>query len=290
MKVLITGANGMLGQDLVAAANAVHHEVVALSRDELDVTNPAAVQRTFERELPQAVVNCAAFTKVDRAEAEETAAFHVNAEGAGVVATAAATINAKVVYPSTDYVFDGAKGEPYVESDPPNPRGAYGRTKLAGEIATAQANPRHMIVRTSWLFGVGGPNFVETMLGLAEKQNEVLVVRDQTGSPTFTGHLAQGIVQLLDYEALGIHHVTGSEWCTWWDFAVEIFRQSQVECKVLSATTEMLDRPAPRPEFSALISTRADSVVLPRWDHGLHSYLLARAESASVDSQEVPQQ
>jgi dTDP-4-dehydrorhamnose reductase len=282
VKVLVTGANGMLGKDVAAAANAVHHEVVALGREDLDVTDAGAVQRVFERELPAVVVNCAAFTAVDRAELEEDAAFAVNAEGAGVVATAAASINAKVIYPSTDYVFDGLNTEPYVEVDEPNPRSAYGRTKLAGEVATAQANPRHLIVRTSWLFGLHGPNFVETMLALAEKQNEVLVVRDQTGCPTFTGHLADAIVQLLDFEALGIHHIAGGESCTWWDFAVEIFRQAQVDCTVLSGSTEMLDRPAPRPPFSALISTRADSIVLPRWDHGLHSYLLARSERSAT--------
>ncbi|MBK5230799.1 MAG: NAD(P)-dependent oxidoreductase, partial [Thermoleophilia bacterium] len=207
----------------------------------------------------------------------------VNGDAAGIVAAAAAAVDAKVYYPSTDYVFDGLKNEPYTESDVTNPLNAYGRGKLAGEFATAEANPRHAIVRSSWLYGLAGRNFVETMLSLAERQNEVLVVRDQIGCPTYTRQLADAIVELFDYEALGVMHIAGGEQCSWYDFAIEIFRQSQLDVKVLSATTDMLGRPAPRPPFSALVSERDDVPVLPRWDHGLHAYLSARNERAAAD-------
>lgn len=283
MKVLVTGADGMLGSDIVAAADAEHHEVAAYGRARLDITNKLAVRRVFEEELPAVVVNCAAYTGVDDAETDERAATLVNGEAAGIVAEVAAEFGAKVFYPSSDYVFDGLKGEPYVESDATNPMSAYGRSKLAGEIATAQANPRHAIVRTSWLYGIEGRNFVQTMLTLAEQQSEVLVVRDQIGCPTYTRQLADSIVQLFDYETLGVMHIAGGEHCSWYDFAREIFRQSQLDVKVLSATTDMLDRPAPRPPFSALVTEREDVPLLPRWDHGLHSYLVARRERVTAD-------
>ena len=173
----------------------------------------------------------------------------VNGDGAGNVAAAAAERGASVVYVSSDYVFDGAKGEPYVETDQPAPLSAYGRTKLAGEEATTAANKRHFVVRSSWLFGIGGGNFVETMLRLAADHGEVLVVRDQVGSPTYTWHLAYGLVRLIEGVEFGIHHMAAAGSCSWYEFAREIFEQAKVECKVLSATTEMLGRPAPRPRL-----------------------------------------
>ncbi|MBJ7347495.1 MAG: dTDP-4-dehydrorhamnose reductase [Thermoleophilaceae bacterium] len=282
MKVIITGAQGMLGHDVAAAADAVHHEVVSLGRSDLDICNRDAVMRCFERELPAAVVNCAAYTAVDLAESEADQAFAINGEAAGHVAAAAAAVGARVIYPSTDYVFDGTKDEPYVESDATNPLGVYGKSKLEGELQTAAANGRHTIMRTSWLFGTHGRNFVDTMLQLATKQNEVLVVRDQVGCPTYTRHLADAIVELLDYETLGVLHTAGAGQCSWWDFAVEIFRQAQVECKVLSSTTNMLDRPAPRPLFTAMVSERADAPILAPWDHGLHAFLMERAGLADI--------
>lgn len=278
MKVLITGAGGMLGTNLIAEANAVHHEVCAVTREELDITDFDAVVDRFERELPAVVVNCAAFTDVDGAEDREGEAFRINADGAGNVAAAAAHIGAKVIHVSTDYVFDGTKQEPYVESDPTAPIGAYGRTKLAGEAQVEANNPRHLIVRTSWLFGIGGKNFVETMLTLAGKQNEVLVVADQFGCPTYARELAAAIVEQFDFERLGVMHVAGEGVTTWFDFAREIFRQSQLETSVMSGTTSMLGRPAPRPVNSALVSERDDAPKLKRWDHGLHAYLIERSQ------------
>lgn len=270
----------MLGHDVVVACRAVNHEVAAFAHDDLDITDPVAVELAMNRELPQAVINCAAYTAVDLAETEPERASTVNADGAGIVAAAANEIGARVFYISTDYVFDGSKVEPYVESDETHPLGAYGKSKHEGELRTVAANPRHTILRTSWLFGLHGKNFVETMLTLAKQQNEVLVVRDQVGCPTYSRHLAEAIAELLDFETLGTMHVAGAGYCSWWDFAVEIFRQAQVDCNVLSGTTDMLDRPAPRPPFGAIESERPDALVLPRWDHGLHDYLLERAHAA----------
>lgn len=275
----------MLGHDVVAEANAVHHEVVALTREGLDVTDYDAVATRFERELPAVVINCAAWTDVDGAEAREDDAFAINADGAGNVSAAAAHIGARIIHISTDYVFNGDKREPYVESDPVGALGAYGRTKLAGEEQVAMNNPRHLIVRTSWLYGLGGKNFVETMLSLAEKQNEILVVADQYGCPTYSRELAGALVELIDFERLGVMHICGEGVTTWYDFAREIFRQSQSEVSVLSGVTAMLDRPAPRPLNSAMVSERDDAPRLPRWDHGLHAYLLARTARESIERQ-----
>jgi dTDP-4-dehydrorhamnose reductase len=276
MKVLVTGAGGMLGRDVVLAAGNAGHDVVGFGHTELDVTDAGALARKFELERPDVVINCAAWTDVDGAEEAEEAALGVNGTAAGLVASAAAEVGASVVYVSSDYVFDGAKGAPYVETDETAPLSAYGRTKLAGEEATAAANKRHFVVRSSWLFGIGGSNFVETMLRLAATQNEVLVVRDQVGSPTYTWHLAYGIVRLIEGVEFGIHHMAAGGACSWYDFAREIFDQAKVECRVLSATTDMLGRPAPRPAFSALESQREHAIELPSWRDGLAAYLAQR--------------
>jgi dTDP-4-dehydrorhamnose reductase len=266
----------MLGRDVALAANNAGHIVAALSRTELDVTDAEAVTARFERDRPDVVINCAAWTDVDGAEEAEERAMAVNGTGAGNVSAAAALVGAKIVYVSTDYVFDGQKDQPYVEVDEPAPQSAYGRTKLAGEEATAAANRRHFVVRSSWLFGIGGPNFVETMLQLAADHGEVLVVRDQVGSPTYTWHLAAGLVRLIEGSAYGVHHMAAEGACSWYDFAREIFDQAKVECNVLSATTDMLSRPAPRPAFSALATQREAPILLPDWRDGLAGYLAQR--------------
>jgi dTDP-4-dehydrorhamnose reductase len=276
MKLLVTGAAGMLGRDVMLAAGNAGHDVVGYGHTELDITDGVAVQAKLEAERPDVVINCAAWTDVDGAEESEEAAMAVNGTGAGNVSAAAEAVGASVVYVSSDYVFDGAKGAPYVESDQPAPLSAYGRTKLAGEETTAAANPRHFIARSSWLFGIAGRNFVETMLQLAADHGEVLVVRDQVGSPTYTWHLASGIVRLIEGLEHGIHHMAAAGSCSWYDFAREIFEQAKVECKVLSGTTEMLGRPAPRPPFSALVSQREHAIALPAWQDGLSGYLAQR--------------
>ncbi|MET0305088.1 MAG: dTDP-4-dehydrorhamnose reductase [Solirubrobacterales bacterium] len=283
MKLLVTGAAGMLGRDVMLAAGNAGHQVVGYGHAELDVADEAAVGVKFEAERPDVVINCAAWTDVDGAEEHEEEATRTNGEGAGNVAAAAAAVGAAVVYVSSDYVFDGSKRADYVETDQTAPLSAYGRSKLAGEEATRAANKRHFVVRSAWLFGTGGPNFVETMLRLAADHGEVLVVRDQVGSPTYTWHLAYGIVRLIEGVEFGIHHMAAAGSCSWYEFAREIFEQAKVECKVMSATTEMLGRPAPRPPFSALTSQREHPIELPSWQDGLAAYLSQRrAESEAV--------
>ena len=276
MKVLVTGAAGMLGRDVMLAAGNAGHDVVGYGRAELDVTDPAALSRKFDLERPDVAINCAAWTDVDGAEEAEEAAFAINGRGAGNVAAAAEEVEARVVHVSTDYVFDGAKGAPYVESDQPAPLSAYARTKLAGEEAVAAANRRHFIVRSAGLFGIAGRNFVDTMLQLSEDRSEVTVVRDQVGSPTYTWHLAYGIVRLIDGMEYGIHHMAAAGQCSWYEFAREIFEQAQVECRVLSITSEEFGAAAPRPAFSALVSQREHAIRLPSWQDGLAGYLAQR--------------
>ena len=264
--IVVTGAAGMLGQDVVSAAG---DGVVALSRADLDVTDAGAAREALDG--ADVVINCAAWTDVDGAEEHAQEALAVNREGARNVAAAAR----RVVYVSTDYVFDGAKRAPYVESDPTAPLQSYGRSKLAGELATAEANPRHFIVRSSWLFGAGGGNFVETMLRLGRERDELRVVDDQVGCPTFTGHLAEAIVALARTEDYGIHHLAGAGACSWYQFAREIFDRSGVECQVEPCTTDEYPLPARRPAWSVLGSERGRS--LPPWQEGLDAYLGVRA-------------
>ena len=275
MKVLVTGAEGMLGHDVVRVAKDVRHQVVALGRDDLDVTDPARVERLITRERPGAVINCAAWTNVDGGEENEREASVVNAQGAGFVADAADKVDAKVIYPSTDYVFDGTAA-PYGESDDTNPINAYGRTKLGGERATALVNGRSFIVRTSWLFGPHGGNFVETMLRLGEGGGPVVVVHDQVGCPTYTGHLAVGLLRLVDTAAYGIHHMSGEGSCSWYEFANEIFRQAEIVTRVMASSSDMMERPAKRPANSVLISRRSAPIKLPPWQRGLSDYLARR--------------
>jgi dTDP-4-dehydrorhamnose reductase len=280
MRLVVTGAVGMLGRDVVEAAQAAGHDVVGLSRAELDVADPAAVDRAVAGARPDAVVNCAAFTDVDGAEERHDEAMAVNGAGAANVAAAAAEAGASVVHVSTDYVFDGTKPAPYVESDMPNPRSAYGRSKLAGERTVAAANPRHAIVRSSWLFGVGGSNFVSTMLTLGAERDEVSVVSDQVGCPTFTGHLAPVLVALAERGTTGLVHLAGAGHTSWHDLAVEIFREAGLDCRVLPSTTAESGRPAPRPANSVLLSERSDAPRLPSWRDGLAEYLAARGVAA----------
>ncbi len=281
-RVLVTGAGGMLGRDVVDACERRGHDVVGLARRDLDVTDGPWVDAFVSRLRPEVIVDCAAWTDVDGAEAHERAAMEVNDTGAGLLAVAAGTVGASIIYPSTDYVFDGTKGSPYVESDLAHPLSAYGRSKLAGETSVAVANSRHIIVRSSWLFGTGGANFIETMLRIGAEQPEVLVVSDQVGSPTYTRHLAGAIALLAESEDYGIHHVAGSGSCSWFEFAQEIFDQGGLETRVMAARTEMLGRPAPRPAYSVLASERPDPVVLPNWRVALAEYMAERDQAAAA--------
>ncbi len=262
-RVLITGAGGQLGralQDVFA-----DDDLVALRREDWDVTSPPSTRLVLgELDL---VLHTAAWTDVDGAEADPQGAAAANVGGTAQ----AASLGAPIVAFSSDYVFDGLKGEPYVESDGPNPLSAYGRTKLHGEAA---AGADAWIVRSSWLFGPTGHNFVRTMLRLGADRDEVAVVDDQRGCPTFVGHLALGVRELVDADRpRGIWHVAAGGDCTWAEFAEAIFSQAGVECRVRRISTEELGRPAARPVRAILRSERAGAPVLPHWREGLRACL-----------------
>jgi dTDP-4-dehydrorhamnose reductase len=271
----------MLGQDVRVAARDGGHDVVAMARGELDITDPEAVDAAVAEAMPEVVINCAAWTNVDGAEAEEPAATAVNGAGAGNVARAAAARDAWTVHVSSDYVFDGRAREPYVESSPTAPLSAYGRSKLAGEReVSAAASSSHTIVRSSWLFGVGGRCFPATIRRLAGERDELTVVDDQVGCPTFTGHLAVALLELAVTRPLGVVHVAGGGRCSWYEFAREIVSASGLACAVRPIRTEDLGLPAPRPAFSVLGSEREGEVPkLPDWRQGLSDYLAVGVSS-----------
>jgi dTDP-4-dehydrorhamnose reductase len=274
MRLLVTGARGMLGRAVCSAAARLGHDVVGLSRAELDVTDDEHVRRVVAAAEPRAVVHCAAWTDVDGAETAEAAATAVNGEGAGNVARAASEVGARMVHLSTDYVFDGTKSTPWVESDPVGPIGAYGRSKLAGELEVAAAAPEHAVVRTAWLFGAGGRNFVDTMLALGGERDEVTVVTDQIGSPTWTVHLAEAVVELAERRGdVGTFHAAGAGACTWYELAVEVFDRAGMTCRVRPTTSERFPRAARRPAYSVLASERDETPVLPAWQQGVAGYL-----------------
>jgi dTDP-4-dehydrorhamnose reductase len=277
MRLLVTGAAGMLGRDVVAAAGDAGHEAVALARADLDITDAPAVRAAVLAARPDAVINCAAWTDVDGAETAEAQATAVNGDGAGHLAEATAATGALLVHVSSDYVFDGQATEPYPEDAPTAPQGAYGRSKLAGEQAIASAGGRHAIVRSAWLFGPHGRNFVDTMRRLGAEREEIAVVDDQVGCPTYTGHLAPALVRIAERGATGILHVTGGGRCSWFDLAVATFEETGLTTRVKPQTTAELGRPAPRPAFSVLASTRDDAPRLAAWRDGLREHL-ARVE------------
>jgi dTDP-4-dehydrorhamnose reductase len=264
-RVLITGAGGQLGYALRQAF--AGDDVLALSRSDWDVTQPASGE--ISRSKPDLVLHAAAWTNVDAAEADPQGAAAVNVGGTAH----AAALKAPLVAYSTDYVFDGRKRSPYVESDGPSPMSAYGRTKLHGEAA---AGPSAWVVRTSWLFGTTGHNFVRTMRRLGAEQDEVAVVDDQRGSPTYVGHLAQATRALVDGGLpTGLWHVSAEGDCTWADFAEAIFEEAGLQCRVRRITTAEFGRPAPRPAYSVLRSERAGAPRLPHWREGLRECLAA---------------
>jgi dTDP-4-dehydrorhamnose reductase len=276
MRLLVIGAAGMLGQDLLAAAQAAGHEPVGLDLPDIDITDAEATLAAVREVAPDAVVNSAAWTDVDGAEAQEELAARVNAEGAGNVASAAAAANALAIQISTDYSFDGTASEPYTESSPTKAIGAYGRTKLAGELAVAEAaTPDFAIVRSSWLFGPHGKNFVDTILRAGAERDELKVVHDQIGCPTYTGHLAQALVEIAERRLTGVLHVAGGGHCSWYDLAVAALEAAGVECTVTPTTAAEYGRPAPRPAYSVLVSEREDAPRLPAWQDGLAAHLAA---------------
>ncbi len=258
--MLVTGAGGQLGAALVKEFAA--DDPVALTRADWDVTLPFTLELA---ERPDLVLHAAAWTDVDGAEDDPQGAAAVNLGGT----QHAAELGAPLVHFSTDYVFDGEKRTPYVESDSPAPRSVYGRTKL---LAEAAAGPDAWIVRSAWLFGSTGTNFVRTMLRLGAERDEVAVVDDQRGSPTYVGHLAAAVRELIELP-YGVYHVAGEGDCTWADFAEAIFEDAGLDCRVRRIATAELGRPAPRPAYSVLRSEQPGTPVLPHWRGGLRECL-----------------
>jgi len=275
-RLLVVGHRGMLGTDLVKRLEAGDVETHGADLPELDITDPAAVARAVDEVRPDVVVNCAAYTDVDGAESHRDEAMRVNGPGAGNVAEAAARCDARVLHISTDFVFDGTADVPYLEDDAPHPLSVYGASKLAGERDVAARADDHLIIRTSWLYGAAGRNFVTTIRKLAAEREELSVVDDQRGSPTWTCDLADAIVALLDTDARGIVHASGSGACTWYEFAVEIVRLSGFATAVKPiASTQML-RPARRPANSVLDTSRLAEVTafrFPHWHDSLAAFL-----------------
>lgn len=252
MRVLVAGAHGMLGQDLVPALRMAGHEVTAVGRDMLDITEPPACADVVIGH--DTVVNLAAWTRVDDAEDHEADAFVVNATGAANLARAAHDAGARMVQISTDYVFDGTAEAPYAEDAAVNPRSAYGRTKAAGEWAVRALCPQSWVVRTAWLYGAGGPNFLATMARLAQTHDTLDVVDDQRGQPTWTRDLAPQVVALIGSEAAyGTYHATAQGETTWFGLTRALFTELGLDpMRVRPTTSEAFPRPAPRPAYSVL--------------------------------------
>ena len=270
----MTGAGGQLGRALGPAL--ADHDVVALGHAALDITDLAAVRAAVAAHRPSAIVNAAAYNLVDRAESEPAAAHRANAEGPRNLAVAAAERGAAILHVSTDYVFDGEAGRAYDERDAPNPLSAYGRSKLAGEVAVRESNPRHFVVRTAWVYASEGRNFPNTMRRLAEK-GPVRVVADQTGSPTYAPHLADALARLLARDAYGTYHLAGSGAVTWHAFTVALFAALRLDCEVRQATAAEFPRPARRPRFAPLVTVRDPPILLPPWEEGVLAYSRAVA-------------
>jgi len=273
--ILVVGSKGMLGQELMGLlGNAAR----GVDVDEIDITDLESVQRVLLTLKPSVVVNAAAYTDVDGCQDQVELALQVNGEGVAHLAMITKEIGAKLVQVSTDYVFDGGKGTPYQEDDAPNPLSIYGESKLAGEM-NAKFNPDHLIVRTQWLYGHSGKNFVETMLKLAGERSELTVVDDQVGAPTWTYDLALAIKALIDKGCCGTYHAANAGLVSWNGFAREIFRLAGLDIDVKPMSTTELGRPAPRPPYSTLDCGKLvqDTGFAPQpWQDALKRYLELR--------------
>lgn len=251
MKILVTGASGQLGSAVVKYATKEGLDVLSYSREVLDITNSAHVEAVVFHEQPDAIIHCAAYTQVDQAEVEAEVAYQVNAIGTRNLAFCAEAIQAKFVYISTDYVFDGQAKEPIDEWTTTSPLGVYGRSKLAGETFVRDLHSRFFIVRTSWVFGHSGKNFVKTMVRLGEQKEQITVVADQIGSPTYADDLAEVLVGLIKTNCFGVYHISNSGVCSWHEFAEAIFSYTKQPVSVIPCTTEEYPSLAPRPAYSA---------------------------------------
>lgn len=274
--ILVTGGAGLLGREIVRAATARGYHVVALAHTDLDVTDAPAVRSVVRAHTPTHVIHCAAYTAVDRAESEPELAMRVNRDGTEYVAKAAAQAGAGLVYFSTDYVFDGSKTAPYLPSDAPAPVSAYGRSKLAGEYAAADAHPDPLIIRTGWLYGGGGSSFIQAILDRAATGKALRVVDDQHGRPTWTRTLAEGTLDLLDAGAEGVVHFADGGEATWVDLARAALTLSGYEVEVEPVSTEEWGAPAPRPRYSVLDVTATEAVLgrsMMHWREALRRFL-----------------
>ena len=272
-KILITGAKGMLGHDLIDKLK--DYEIIATDIDELDVTKESAISQIKDSN-PDIIVHLAAYTDVDGCEDNISQAFEVNALGTRNVAIASKELDIPMIYISTDYVFDGKKDSPYFEFDTPNPLNIYGKSKLAGEWFTQNLSPFPIIVRTSWLYDKYGKNFVYTILNLAKRNNTLKIVDDQIGSPTYTKDLAEALKLIIGSPQPGIYHVTNSGFCSWYEFAKEILSLKTINVNVIPIKSEELKRPATRPKNSKLhnfIFYKTYGIHLPNWRSALKSFL-----------------
>ena len=282
MKILITGVSGQLGYDAANVLRKRGKDFLGVSSKELDITDPDAVLRAISEYRPDAVLHCAAYTKVDRAEDEENLCIRVNAEGTRNIALACRACGAKMAYISTDYVFPGTGTTPWETDDPTGPLNAYGRSKLAGEQAVRELLERYFIVRTSWAIGEHNSNFVKTMLELAKTHDRLRVVDDQIGSPTFTADLAPLLCDMLETEQYGTYHATNEGFCSWAELAEAVFRLSGKTAAVEHVSTEEYGAKAMRPKNSRLSKAALDAAGfyrLPPWEESLERMLeLERSE------------
>ncbi|MFD1776548.1 dTDP-4-dehydrorhamnose reductase [Paenibacillus rhizophilus] len=282
-KILVTGAAGQLGRDVVLLLERRGYEVLACDRQEMDITDLDQCSKIIGEFGPEAVIHCAAHTAVDAAETDIDAAYLINAVGTRNVALASEKVGAKLVYISTDYVFDGQGSQPYHEYDNTDPKSIYGKSKRAGEIMVQTLSSKYFIVRTSWVYGKYGSNFVKTMLKLGQEKPMLQVVDDQKGSPTYTVDLANFLLELIGTEKYGVYHASNSEACTWYEFTQAIFAEAEeilglkFTAKLEPCTTEQFLRPAPRPRNSVMehlsIRTNGFQDIRP-WREGLRSFLL----------------
>jgi dTDP-4-dehydrorhamnose reductase len=286
MRIEVIGSRGQLGRELMRVLAGTGHQASGHDVEAVDIRDRGSVAALLEEVRPDAVVNCAAWTRVDAAETEPEAAWQVNAVAPGILAEACGARGVLLCHLSTDYVFDGAATAPIDETAKPAPRSAYGRGKLAGEEAVRSILPRHLIVRTAWLYGQEGPNFVLTMLRLAGERDRLQVVADQWGSPTWTGHLASAIVRLVERDATGTFHLTNSGATTWHGFAEAIVEEAGLSIPVDPIASADFPTPTPRPAYSVLANRAWQALgeePLPPWREGLRAYLRARGVAPAAE-------
>jgi dTDP-4-dehydrorhamnose reductase len=276
MKILVTGFNGQLGYDVVLEGLKRGFIMNGTVREDLDITVEEDVYKYVKKINPDAIIHCAAYTAVDKAEDDQETCWNVNVDGTKYMANAAKEVNAKFMYISTDYVFNGEGETPFKETDKPSPIGYYGLTKYEGEEVVKQQMDKWFIVRISWVFGINGNNFVKTMLRIAETRNELSVVGDQIGSPTYTSDLAKLLIDMIQSDKYGSYHASNEGFCSWADFAKEIFRQADKNIRVNSISTEEYPTRAVRPKNSRLSKQKLVDQgfdLLPTWQDSVKRYL-----------------